>query len=985
MPVSPTPTDEHYYLIARAYQQAELEILGQIRDRMLKGQALDTLSWQAERLAEVQQMRKRAVAALAKANSSMTSKINGAFGAAYKGGEWAALKDASAYLPDVKGAVSSQSRRAAVQAAVNQIQGNTGTMMPQLLRTLEDDYARVVNETVLRVQAGGVDRRTATGKALEQAFGMGLKVGPNGKMNLPDYMTMAMRTGVANTAIQGHLDTLQANGIDLVFIHPGPRHCKRCDEWANRPLWRGTGPTGPQFVTDLTSGDAMIVEVYGTLNQAKAAGWGHPNCRCNVGAYLPGATQLPQPRPKWDEDGYENQQKQRGIERQIREWKVRQQLATTPELASQAASKVAEWQEAMRALITAHPYLKRQYKREAPRPQAPSGPGPKPKPAPKPPVDTIESLEAELKGMANDLMAGIKVDVQAMDAKLKKLAAMKEAADSFPLPTKNPQLKEWGKMALAKDPSLVNDPFFAKALMGEDEFGQSFSGTLYAMGKIDKSLLNAYVKANKGQSLDSFKPKTAKPKTAPKSPAPAPTKKPVYNGPVTIYTLQEWVDTIAKWHPEVNTDPALFKLLQEVLDSPAPMGAVTQLQKKLGLSDSEWDAALGAVSGTAKTMTPSPAAVLKMDSPPAPPKAVPKTKAPEKPAKAAPADSEVPDAIPAPPGAWKGKEKPTEPSQPEKPRTLGEMAMDEWVEKVKARYTAFAKANNNPKTDITQSFNWEGVQKAMQGSESDARYLLNLKYLDDELFKEWEAAASKLGTMPKSAEAAYKKAMAEYAAKSAQYKLDLAQWRKDNGITSAAKGTQVGLRFTNAEGINWAHANLPSPAPTTTAGRAAKKYSGSAYYAWNQELRAHASTSPLKSGGYAKDTANLDAGFGPAPEDFIVHRGTNYDEFGLGQMPPPSPESMVGKTYTNHGYVSTSIGEYAAFTKQMQIEILVPKGHRVMNVMPVSNYGTAEREILLSRGTQFYVHSVETRGGRTHVKVEVVPEGEDSSLWDPIP
>lgn len=368
MPVSPTPDEAYYWEIAQAYQQAELQILTLIRERLDRGQSLSDIDWATSRLAEVQVLRKEATQALAAVNRSAASKINGAFGNAYKDGGVAALRDAAAYLPGKPSAVSSATRQATVRALADRTREGLAGVMPNLLRKMEDDYREVVRLSVASSQAGGVDRRKATTAALQSLLGKGLKTGPDGRMNLPDYVQMAVRTGTANAAIQGHLDTMAANDLDLVVIYPGPRHCDRCDEWANVPLWRGSGSAGTVAVESVVSDRPVKVNVKGSLDQAKAAGWGHPNCRCSVGAYLPGATEstLPKPRPAWDQDGYEAQQRQREIERKIREWKTREALASDPAAKADAARKVSQWQAAQRAHLNAHPALKRQYQRENP-------------------------------------------------------------------------------------------------------------------------------------------------------------------------------------------------------------------------------------------------------------------------------------------------------------------------------------------------------------------------------------------------------------------------------------------------------------------------------------------------------------------------------------------------------------------------------------------------------------------------------------------
>lgn len=392
MPVSPTPDDSYYFEIAQAYQQAELDILGQIRDRLARGVTLSDQDWATSRLAEVQVMRRDATAELAKVNRTMASRINGSFGSAYKDGEIAALKDAAEYLPGKPSAVSSDARKRSVAAIARENTARTAEAMGGILRQAEDDYRATVADVVRRTSAGSIDRRTATDRALKASFGKGLMTGPANsrgvRMSLPDYVTMATRTGVAKSMIEGHLDSLGANGVELVYIQPGPRHCERCDIWANVALHRTNGPRGTIFVDSMVDDRQLAVYVQGSLNDARAEGWGHPNCRCSVGGYFPGATEkdLPKPRPKWDEKGYEAQQGQRRLERQIRDAKLRGALSTDPDERARADREVRLNQAALRAHLERNPELKRQPRREAlPTTSGGSTPPRTPRPAPKPP------------------------------------------------------------------------------------------------------------------------------------------------------------------------------------------------------------------------------------------------------------------------------------------------------------------------------------------------------------------------------------------------------------------------------------------------------------------------------------------------------------------------------------------------------------------------------------------------------------------------
>ncbi len=106
------------------------------------------------------------------------------------------------------------------------------------------------------------------------------------------------------------------------------------------------------------------VDVAGSLDEARAAGLQHPNCRHSVSSYTPGITRTEDAEP--DPAGYEAGQQQRAIERKIRKFKNKAAASTTPEGKRAAEAKVRQWQGAMRSHLAAHPDLRRLRHREQP-------------------------------------------------------------------------------------------------------------------------------------------------------------------------------------------------------------------------------------------------------------------------------------------------------------------------------------------------------------------------------------------------------------------------------------------------------------------------------------------------------------------------------------------------------------------------------------------------------------------------------------------
>ena len=336
---------------------------------------------------------------------------------------------------------------------------------------------------------------------------------------------------------------------------------------------------------------------------------------------------------------------------------------------------------------------------------------------------------------------------------------------------------------------------------------------------------------------------------------------------------------------------------------------------------------------------------------------------------------------------WQGKPAPVKPIEPKPASTLGEAAFDPWLAAVKARYADFAKKTGNPKTDLSQSNNWPYVQKVIKEHDEAALTLLKSNhYIDEALFQE-AREAMKLANAPiPGAAEAYKKELRAYKNRMTRYKRYVEEWREVNGITAMLRGMDSGLRHsTNADGVAWADSTLK--VATGKQRSAIQTYTGSDYDPWNAVLRREADSSKLPDGRYGPLTADADKGFQEAPQDFIVHRGTKWNEFDLGggkrsaYIPPPPPESLIGTVHTQHSYMSTSVGVNAAFSSNpVQMKILVPEGHGVSWAMPYSKFRN-ERELLMKRGTSVFIHDVYESRGQWIVEAEILPDDADPQTF----
>lgn len=156
------------------------------------------------------------------------------------------------------------------------------------------------------------------------------------RWNLVSYVEMATRTAANHMASNAYLEAVSDKGYDVVRMTVMPDCSDLCLPLQGR-LWSITGMT-----TGVYGGQV----VQGSLAEARARGWLHPNCRHTVHVWVPGMEFVP---PHLIDPGdYAATQELRRLERKVRQWKRRQAGALTPMERQQAGEKVRQWQGEIR-------------------------------------------------------------------------------------------------------------------------------------------------------------------------------------------------------------------------------------------------------------------------------------------------------------------------------------------------------------------------------------------------------------------------------------------------------------------------------------------------------------------------------------------------------------------------------------------------------------------------------------------------------------
>lgn len=385
-----------------AYREAELQILGIVRDALDSG--MDAPTWTETRLDAVVALRRAAEAVMSRLSIGDPA-IRADVARAYRNGRGGAALD----LVGALGAEARAARRnvpqvAAMDSLATALIRDIGEKRRNVLRHVDDVYRQTQAAAVARMLAGGITRREASQAAWQGFVDQGVTsfTDKAGRVwRLSTYVEMAVRTVSQRAAVQGQVDQLVDMGVGLVYVSDDLGECERCRPW-ERKILRISGDhgrrtaiaesvteladTGQQVMTAVPAtreaqGTLARIDVAGSLAEAMLAGLFHPNCGHSVSAYLPGATRIPD-GPTADPEGNKAKARQREIERAIRHHKERAEAALTPEAKRAANVKVRAWQATMREHLAANPNLKRlSYREEIGAGNIPPGGGRAPSPA----------------------------------------------------------------------------------------------------------------------------------------------------------------------------------------------------------------------------------------------------------------------------------------------------------------------------------------------------------------------------------------------------------------------------------------------------------------------------------------------------------------------------------------------------------------------------------------------------------------------------
>lgn len=181
-----------------------------------------------------------------------------------------------------------------------------------VLRKMDDIYRETIFKSQVFHNNGVMDLNKAVDMATKDFLRQGItsiKYSNGHEMNIASYAEMALRTANHRAYLMGEGKKRQELGISTVIVTPHATACEMCRPWQGKVL-----------IDDVYSGGKPEDGDYPLLSKAIEDGLFHPNCEDILATWFPGISTVPTvPDPEQSETWYRAGQKQRRLEREIRE------------------------------------------------------------------------------------------------------------------------------------------------------------------------------------------------------------------------------------------------------------------------------------------------------------------------------------------------------------------------------------------------------------------------------------------------------------------------------------------------------------------------------------------------------------------------------------------------------------------------------------------------------------------------------------------
>ena len=359
--------------LVEIYSQLETDILCDMARRIARlGKVTDATEWQVYILAEAGGLKQDIGRILAKYDKTIAQQVKDAVTDAL---EKNTVNDNRVFKAATGRTVSAPNAQQML-ATIQKCRSDLSRLTLTTAATSQQQFVQQANRVFMEVQSGAFDYESATRHAVNNMASRGVTAVQyqNGKpvtRTIEAAVRMNILTGINHTASTITINNCEELGCDLVEVsaHIGARDRDGPNPWSNHEVWQGK-------IYKLNGSTDKYPNFYDTCGYGEADGICGINCRHSFYPYFEGAearysdNELDDMSDKEVEyngqkmSQYEAEQRQRGIERNIRKYK---RLAETQDAANidntHARQKIGEWQARARD-FSRQTGLEREYTRE---------------------------------------------------------------------------------------------------------------------------------------------------------------------------------------------------------------------------------------------------------------------------------------------------------------------------------------------------------------------------------------------------------------------------------------------------------------------------------------------------------------------------------------------------------------------------------------------------------------------------------------------
>lgn len=227
-----------------------------------------------------------------------------------------------------------------------------------VLRTMDDIYRQTVNKAQLAMSSGSVTLQQAIDMAVQDFLNKGINciVYRNGRrVNIADYVRMALRTTATRANLQGQSEKIKALGYNTILISSYSMCSETCLPWQGRVyindvfvMWEGKIEQRSEILYGKSN---YCGKWFPLLSSAIQGGLFHPNCRHTLLMWRDGD---PIPKPVDNSKNnrrYKLEQHQRLLESNVRKAKRFVAGQTDPSNIRKAKAELINAQKRLREFI----------------------------------------------------------------------------------------------------------------------------------------------------------------------------------------------------------------------------------------------------------------------------------------------------------------------------------------------------------------------------------------------------------------------------------------------------------------------------------------------------------------------------------------------------------------------------------------------------------------------------------------------------------